>query len=443
MQQHVNRAFHQPLPWSEPLSFLPSLPLDPHSCWILLYSSMRTAFSGRYSFLGLRPGKHIQASDFTALEQQLTNPPGDTSHPFLDGWFGYLGYGLKNSLEDIAADTPSLHFPLPPLWMVQYRLVLVFDHETERLEAWAATAEDLAALPAPAPYRSGHEVTVETLGSNMTGESYLRKVQQVKDAVNAGELYQANLTRKFYGSLAPGFSPIHLFRELCAISPAPYSALFKLEKQYILSSSPEQFLSLTADGKAATRPIKGSARRYADSSRDEASKAFLAHSEKNHAENLMIVDLMRNDLSRSCEAGSVKVENLFEMTSYATIHHLSSTITGRKRASVSPLALIKACFPPGSMTGAPKISAMELCSALEKDERGLYSGCLGWLGGDGTAEFSVVIRTLLLKENRFEFQVGGGIVADSDPEEERQETLSKAHAIARVLGISLDRLARL
>lgn len=443
MQQHVNKAFHQTLPWSEPLSFLPSLPLAPDSCWILLYSSMRTTFSGRYSFLALRPEKHIKSSNFTALEQQLSTLSNNKPHPLLDGWFGYLGYGLKNSLEDTATDIPSLHFPLPPLWMVQYRLVLVFDHETEKLEAWATTAEDLAALPAPAPYTPEHEVAIETLGSNMTGEAYLAKVQQVKDAINAGALYQANVTRKFYGSLTPGFSPIHLFRDLCAISPAPYSALIKLEEHYILSSSPEQFLSLTAEGKATTRPIKGSARRYADSSEDAASKAFLAQSEKNHAENLMIVDLMRNDLSRTCETGSVKVENLFEITSYATIHHLSSTITGQKRGTKGTLALIKACFPPGSMTGAPKISAMELCSALEKDERGVYSGCLGWIGGDGAAELSVVIRTLLLKENRFEFQVGGGIVADSDPEEERQETLSKARAIAKILGISLDALAGL
>lgn len=441
MQQHVNRVFHQALPWSEPLRFLPSLPDDPHACWVLLYSSMKTAFSGRYSLLALRPGKHVRSDGFDALEEQLANSPGDNM--WLDGWFGYLGYGLKNSLEQLFQDTPSLHFPLPPLWMVQYRLVLVFDHETETLEAWAATAEDLAAIPQPAPYASVPPVKVESLSSNMTGEAYLEKVRQVKAAIAAGDLYQANVTRKFYGELSHNASPIHLFQALCTISPAPYSALMKLEERYILSSSPEQFLALTAEGKAITRPIKGSARRSADPQEDERIKEQLAHSEKNQAENLMIVDLMRNDLARSCEPGSVKVEKLFDMTSYATIHHLASTISGQKRASVSPLALIKACFPPGSMTGAPKISAMQLCSVLEKDERGVYSGCLGWLGGDGSAELSVVIRTLLLTGNRFEFQVGGAIVADSDPEEERQETFSKARALAAVLGIPLESLAAL
>lgn len=375
----------------------------------------------------------MKAENFRVLAQQLkNNTPKDTP---LAGWFGYLGYGLKNSLEVLSSDKTSQHFPLPALWMAQYRLILVFDHVLQQVTAWAEREEDFAFIPLASPLKDAAEVQVNTVASNMTAVEYCQNVTKVQHSIREGELYQANLTRKFFGTLSPGYSAIDLFRKLCSVSPAPYSALLKLEDCYILSSSPEQFLTLSCDGHISARPIKGSAPRFANPELDACSRTALQHSEKNRAENLMIVDLMRNDFARGCIPGSVKVASLFDVSSYATIHHMSSTIMGRKKAEISSLALIQYCFPPGSMTGAPKIKAMELCSRLEQQERGVYGGAIGWLNGDGAADFSVVIRTLLLKGNRFEFQVGGAIVADSDPEDERQETLHKASAIACVLGI--------
>jgi anthranilate/para-aminobenzoate synthase component I len=184
------------------------------------------------------------------------------------------------------------------------------------------------------------------------------------------------------------------------------------------------------------RPIKGTAPRHADTNEDNISKENLARSEKNRAENLMIVDLMRNDFSHSAELGTIKVSSLFDITTHATIHHMSSTIKGQKKESASTLQAIKCCFPPGSMTGAPKIAAMRLCSDLERQERGVYSGAIGWFGGDGSCELSVVIRTLIIQNNRFEFQIGGGIVADSTPEDELQEIYEKARGIMECLNLS-------
>jgi len=186
-----------------------------------------------------------------------------------------------------------------------------------------------------------------------------------------------------------------------------------------------------------TRPIKGTSPRFSTKELDEDSKKYLETSEKERAENLMIVDLMRNDLSRSCVPGSVKVERLFEISSYATLHHMASTVTGHKRDDVATIDLVKQCFPPGSMTGAPKIHAIKWCMEQEHIQRGVYSGALGWFDGDGSCELSVVIRTLVIEGNRFEFQVGGAITADSNAEREWQETMTKARGIMAALGIEL------
>ena len=222
------------------------------------------------------------------------------------------------------------------------------------------------------------------------------------------------------------------------MSPASYSAFMRLDDTYILSSSPELFLHADAAGHIHTRPIKGSAPRFQDEGQDRQSRDALTASAKDQAENLMIVDLMRNDLSRSCLPGSVRAEKLFEVTSHATIHHMSSMVTGIKRPECSTLDAVKACFPPGSMTGAPKIKAMDLCSRMEEIERGIYSGALGWFGGDGSCELSVVIRTLIMNGKNFEFQAGGGIVADSTPQGELDELIEKSRGIFTALEIPSD-----
>jgi para-aminobenzoate synthetase component 1 len=421
--------------WIEPLSMASGIP-DDEDKWVLLYSGLNHGFTGQYSILALRAGDEIIGSNFEELASQLT-----ASRTKLDNaWFGYLGYGLKNCLENLPSDLPS-KMDMPDLWMVNYRLICLFDHMEKNVQTWSSSEKDLDYLPKPQE-AAALEIVIKALSSNMTKDEYLDKVAIIKQAIGRGDLYQANLTRKFFGRISNP-NPINIFAKLCQISPAPYAAFLKLGNKFILSSSPERFLQIDADGCVDTRPIKGSAPRFSDKNDDAKSKAALQNSEKDRAENLMIVDLSRNDLSRGCVPGSVRTENLFEVTSYATVHHMASTVKGDKREDVSTLDLIKGCFPPGSMTGAPKIKAMELCAELEKLKRGVYAGGIGWFGGDGSADLSVVIRTLIIDGDNFEFQVGGAIVADSVPEDEWQETLTKAKAIAMTLGIDLQELADL
>ena len=426
------------LPWADPIDYASALPENNNS-WALLLSSMQVDFTGRYSFLAMKPKQTITDNNFASLEAALSSDQGR----FTNSWFGYLGYGLRHDLEDLPKDTAS-YLSLPDMWMTQYCIVLVFDHEKQSILAYVESESDATLIPAPSISSTLKQtVDLDRLHSNMTKADYLAKVATVKEAIYRGDLYQANVTRKFYGTFSETPSPLACFAALVAISPAPYSALLKCGDSYILSSSPEQFLTIDEKGQAETRPIKGSAPREGDLEADRKTRENLQKSEKDRAENLMIVDLMRNDLSRHCQPGSVKVDKLFDITSYATIHHMASTIRGTKQEHSAPIELVKGCFPPGSMTGAPKIKAMELCSALESQERGVYSGAIGWFGGDGSLDLSVVIRTIIMQGNRFEFQVGGAIVADSNPEDEWLETLAKARGVAAALNIPISKLAAL
>lgn len=277
----------------------------------------------------------------------------------------------------------------------------------------------------------------------MSTQDYLDKASCVIEEIRAGNLYQANLTRKFMGEFEHEADGFALFRALCDISPAAYSAYIRMQDSHIISSSPELFLKIDDRGNITVRPIKGTAPRSDDPAIDRKLRDALSDSVKDRAENLMIVDLMRNDLAKSCIPSSVRAESLYDITSHATIHHMSSTVQGCKRADINALEAVKAAFPPGSMTGAPKIKAMKLCTALEAHARGIYSGALGWFGGDGTCELSVVIRTLLVQGKTFEFQVGGGIVSDSTPQAELEESLAKAKALVTALNLPLEALGAL
>ncbi len=374
----------------------------------LLLSSLRTSYSGTRSLLASGVAERIEGEDYSALRPALTQ--GE--------WFGWLGYGMRHATESLPKDAPSI-ISLPSLCMTRF---LQMDEMTDAPDFFANAVYDKTS-------------SVASLASSMTQIQYLDKVAATIERIRAGHLYQANITRKFYGTLRDDASPGEIFARLCRISPAPYSAWLKAGDVHILSSSPELFLRITPDGAMTTRPIKGSA------SIDTAPED-LRHSPKDRAENLMIADLMRNDFSRVAVSGSVCVSELFGVDSFPTIHHLSSTVEARLAPSYTVLDAISACFPPGSMTGAPKIAAMRWCSKMEGMERGIYSGALGWLRSDA-CELSVVIRTLVIQGNRFEFQVGGGIVADSDPASEWRETLTKARGIAGALGIEQEELAAL
>lgn len=375
--------------------------------FVLLLSSLRTSYSGERSLLAHSPVESITANRFVDFARRA----GD------DLWFGWLGYALRHDTESLPVDAPSV-IPLPALHMTRF-----------------AQVEEYPSQPMPAQEFGGDAAGVASFASNMSKAAYLDKVAATIEKIREGKFYQANITRKFYGELKEGFSVPDIFRRLCTASPAPYSAWIRMGDVHILSSSPELFLKITPDGGMFTRPIKGSA------PISDAPEA-LRSSEKDRAENLMIADLMRNDFSRVAAQGSVKVSELFGIDSFTTIHHMSSTVEARLAEEKTVMDAVTACFPPGSMTGAPKIAAMKWCSAMEGMERGIYSGALGWIGANA-CELSVVIRTLVIQGNRFEFQVGGGIVADSTPEAEWRETLTKARGIASALGIEEGELAAL
>lgn len=420
----------QSLPWAPPLELAAGIREE---CWVLLYSSAQAGYSGRFSYLACNLAEKIEGKDFSVLEDKLS-----AEHTqFSPAWFGYLGYSLKDSIETLTPEHPG-RLSLSPLCMMRFHAIYVFDHEHNTLTLWSDI--EMPVLN-PTPLK-GAEPPPEIINfhSPMPREAYLNKATDIIERIHAGELYQANLTRKFSGTFANKPDAFSLFRRLSAASPAPYSAFLKFGDTHILSSSPERFLNISADGKMTTRPIKGTAPRSDNTIKDTVARNALEHSEKDRAENLMIVDLMRNDFSRCCQTGSVKTEKLFEVTTHATIHHLSSTVTGEKKTDCSTLDAVKSCFPPGSMTGAPKICAMNLCAKLEHLARGVYSGAIGWFGGDGSCDLSVVIRTLIVKGNDFEFQVGGGIVADSHPEAELEETFTKAKGLCLALNISPEKL---
>jgi para-aminobenzoate synthetase component 1 len=285
------------------------------------------------------------------------------------------------------------------------------------------------APPGPAARPRG-PVAVE---SSFTRRGYERAVAEVIERILAGDIFQANLAQRLIAELPEGLSPLDLYRRLRDRNPAPFASFLKLDDAAIASSSPERFLRL-AGRRVTTCPIKGTRPRAADPDRDRALAEELEASAKDRAENVMIVDLLRNDLSRVCRDGSVDVPSLCRLERFATVHHLVSTVAGDLRPGLTAVDLLAACFPGGSITGAPKIRAMELIAELEPVRRGPYCGAIGYLGFDGSLDSSVVIRTFAIRGGRVTFGAGGGIVADSDPAAEYEETMTKAGALLAALG---------
>ena len=419
--------------WKHQQSHAWQAPLDVAAAYAdadmaLLYSSRTEAATGGNSFLLLEPQQRVSGNNWAELPVIPADAPSDLPY-----YVGYLGYGMR---EGVARGAPSV-IDLPDFQLTRYGRLLRFNHATQTIDEF--TMEDTPALTSllASPNRQPPLTQSSPLHSTFTRAEYEASVAQTIERIHAGDFYQANITRKFYGEFTAVPDYFSLFAQLCTLSPAPYSAYIRNGDTAIISSSPECFLHIDASCAITSRPIKGSAARYADPARDETIRSALAASPKNLAENLMIVDLMRHDLAQVSEVGSVRVREQSGLYSYQTIHHLVSTITAQKSADVSAYDVARACFAPGSMTGAPKIAAMQWCATQEKLERGVYSGALGWFGGGNTCDLSVVIRTLVCQGNRFEFQVGGGIVADSTPTDEWRETLAKARAITELLQINI------
>lgn len=316
-----------------------------------------------------------------------------------------------------------------------YPEVLAYRHASRqwfatgpRLPALAASGEDpnsnLHPIPEPAiPGPENPHFQNET-----TPEHYQNLVARAQAYIAAGDIYQVNLAHRFTAPWPAGADAFPLALRLRAASPAPYAAFMDLGGRQILSSSPESFLKISGRH-IRTRPIKGTRPRFRDSAADERSAIELMRSEKERAELLMITDLLRNDLGQVCEFGSVRVTDLLKLEPFEQVFHLVSTIEGRLRDNISPVAAMAACFPGGSITGAPKKRAMEIIAELEAAPRGLYTGAIGYFGANGESQFNIAIRTIVIQDHTASFQVGAGIVADSKPESEWLETLHKAAGI--------------
>jgi para-aminobenzoate synthetase len=274
------------------------------------------------------------------------------------------------------------------------------------------------------------------LNLNRSRDQYLEDIEASIDHLLAGDSYEICLTNQL--SFDTHLDPLDLYRALRKANPAPFASYLRFGDLTVLSSSPERFLHVGQAGEAEARPIKGTSRRGATAAEDEALAAALAADEKNRAENLMIVDLLRNDLGAVCEVGSVAVPEMMAVETYKTVHQLVSSVRGRLRRGATAADAIRSCFPPGSMTGAPKLRTTEILDALEGAPRGVYSGAIGWLGLGGAADLAVAIRTIVLAGDRATVGAGGAIVLDSDPEREYEEMLLKAAAPLRAVDPGID-----
>jgi para-aminobenzoate synthetase component 1 len=373
--------------------------------------------------------------------------------PFQGGAVGYIGYDYGARLERL----PSARYDdlgIPDIVLGLYDWVIAWDHLARR--AWviadnSARMREVQAMlagrgaagetpevdPWPRPPRApSFPLPPEVAGgldlrSSFSREAYLEAVERVRQYIIAGDIFQANLSQRLEAPLDE--PPWALYKRLRAINPAPFAAYIETEEATIMSASPERFLRVAADRTVETRPIKGTSPRGIGPEHDAALGQALIESEKNRAENLMIVDLLRNDLSRVCAPGTVRVPELFLLENYPTVHHLVSTVVGVLSPDADAVDLVKASFPGGSITGAPKVRAMEIIAELEPSHRGVYCGSIGYLSVTGALDTSIVIRTYLALERRVYFSVGGGIVADSDPVAEYEETLTKARALIAAL----------
>lgn len=376
-------------------------------------------------------GSATVTGDFFSLMEKFTNlltveTPRQLPFPFKGGLVGYLGYELKalvgtsNSHE---SELPDAIFYLP-------QNILVIDHAEEvtySCHLWGRDPVVLASNPTTPlnklKYSPG-PVEESKLSLADSSVAYMAKVNECLQQIINGESYEICLTNR--AQVKCKVSPISCYLRMRRISPVPYGACINTGAFWILSASPETFLTIQPSGRITSRPIKGTRPRGQTPETDAMQKQSLASSAKDRAENLMIVDLVRHDLNSVCVPGSVRVPQAFDIMSYSSVHQLVSTVEGRLRMGVTPFAAIKACFPGGSMTGAPKLRTMEIIDQLETSARGIYSGALGWIGLDGYTDLSIVIRTAVIKDGIACFGIGGAIVADSVPCDEMEETLVKA-----------------
>ena len=364
-----------------------------------------------------------------------------TTYPFIGGAIGYFGYDLGRRIErfpSIAENDQTL----PDMMVGIYDWALIIDHDQQKTTLVSALRYpvthaqwgDLVELFSN-PVLLDKPLQIATQGpmqSNMSEEEYQAAFNAIQHYITEGDCYQVNLARRF--QLQCEADAWGLYCRLREFNPAPFSAYLNFPEQQIMSCSPERFLCLNGN-RVETKPIKGTAPRSQDQQLDAVLKRKLEQSRKDRAENLMIVDLLRNDLGKVCVPGSIEVTKLFDVESFPSVHHLVSTIKGTLADEEDALSLLRSAFPGGSITGAPKLRAMEIIEELEPHRRGIYCGCIGYIGYDGNMDSNIAIRTFLYKEGLLSYSAGGGIVADSTCAAEYQETYHKARVMFELFGL--------
>ena len=355
--------------------------------------------------------------------------------PFNGGAIGYFSYDLARRLEKLPVISKDEEH-IAEMALGIYSWAVIVDHFKQ--QSWLIASEQDDSQSLLKQFSSISEITkeegflvLEKPHSNMDKATYQQAFEKIKYYLREGDTYQVNLAQRFCSSCSG--NPWIAYKTLRKINSAPFSAYLNFPEVQILSSSPERFLKVT-NGRVETKPIKGTRPRYhGQVEADNNQITALSKSKKDRAENVMIVDLLRNDISKNCKAGSVKVPKLFDVESYATVHHLVSTVTGCLSEGQHALDLLKNCFPGGSITGAPKIRSMEIIEELEPNRRGVYCGSIGYIGFDGNMDTNIAIRTLIHSDNSIRFWAGGGIVNDSVMEDEYQESFDKAAALLNLL----------
>jgi len=363
-----------------------------------------------------------------AFERDPSGPP------FQGGAIGYVAYEAGHLFESI----PTVgRGPVTQVDLAFFTDLIAFDVVEHRAYAIGSGGDPLVAQLAtgrPVTGTTG-DATIVSWHDSRTRAQFEAEVATVIDHIRAGDIFQANIAHRFTGRPWSVPDPVETYAALRQANPAPFAALLIDGDCFVASTSPERFVRVTGR-QVETRPIKGTRRRSADPATDARIADELAARDKDRAENTMIVDLLRNDFSRVCEPDSVHVPTLCGVESYASVHHLVSVVTGRLRAGADVVDLISATFPGGSITGAPKIEAMKVISAIEQDPRGVYCGSIGWIGFDGDADLNIAIRTLVFDGRDFSLHAGGGITLLSDPALEYDETLAKAERILSVFKTS-------
>ncbi|WP_105615706.1 aminodeoxychorismate synthase component I [Vallitalea okinawensis] len=423
---------------------------------VILESSMHNNGLGDFSIIAFHPvhhfsyendycncdGRQYKGNVFEELDQFIKQYKlkNDTGLPFVGGAIGYLSYDLKDAIEKLPSMSNEM-VSIPLCYFNIYDSYILIDHKKNkhyvcclgvRGESKVLCQQIIAIIEASIDTSTkmiGKE-DKETFISPFTRDSYMEAVEEMRQFIKKGHIYIANMTHTY--TCETNKDSRTLYQHLRQINPAPFSAYLPLGDFSIVSSSPERFLKVR-DGIVEARPIKGTRPRGNNVEEDQLYKKELLESEKDKSELLMIVDLERNDLSKVCKPGTVEVTELFKLEAYPTVYHLVSTVKGALKENTSIVDLLKATFPGGSITGAPKIRAMEVIEELEVTKRNIYTGSVGYIGFDGNADFNIVIRTVLMKDGKAYIGVGGGITWESNPEEEYEETLTKAKALFKAI----------